>query len=138
MSDTDREVLGRAFHDYEAAVKAARALWTGAQEGTLREAATDFLIHVRELRRTGNVPASSPQPHAVTAAAPAAHRSPYAPSEKQLVFYRRLVQSPVFTEEERRRALEWLTANATRQTIKDQIDWLKQQVETRRSLNGGR
>jgi hypothetical protein len=38
----------------------------------------------------------------------------------------------VFTEEERKRALEWLATRATRQTIKDQIDWLKNQVEKRR------
>ena len=36
------------------------------------------------------------------------------------------------TEEERSRALDWLASKATRQTIKDQIDWLKRQVETRR------
>jgi hypothetical protein len=57
---------------------------------------------------------------------------PYAPTEKQLAFYQRLAESPVFTEEERRRALEWLATKATRQTIKDQIDWLKRQVETRK------
>jgi hypothetical protein len=39
----------------------------------------------------------------------------------------------VFTEEERRRALEWLATKATRQSIKDQIDWLKRQVETRKA-----
>ena len=57
---------------------------------------------------------------------------PYAPTEKQVAFYQRLAESPVFTEEERRRALEWLASRATRQTIKDQIDWLKRQVETRK------
>ena len=57
---------------------------------------------------------------------------PYSPTEKQLAFYQRLAESPVFTEEERKRALEWLTTKATRQTIKDQIDWLKRQVETRK------
>ena len=58
---------------------------------------------------------------------------PYAPTEKQVAFYQRLAESPVFSEEERRRALEWLATKATRQTIKDQIDWLKRQVETRRA-----
>jgi hypothetical protein len=38
----------------------------------------------------------------------------------------------VFTADERKRAMEWLATKATRQTIKDQIDWLKRQVETRR------
>jgi hypothetical protein len=56
----------------------------------------------------------------------------YAPTEKQIAFYQRLADSPVFSEEERKRALEWLGTKATRQTIKDQIDWLKRQVETRK------
>jgi hypothetical protein len=60
----------------------------------------------------------------------------YAPTEKQIAFYQRLAESPVFTEDERRRALEWLATRATRQTIKDQIDWLKRQVETRRASRG--
>jgi hypothetical protein len=59
-------------------------------------------------------------------------RGPYSPTEKQVAFYQRLAESPVFTEEERKRALDWLAAKATRQTIKDQIDWLKRQVETRK------
>ena len=62
---------------------------------------------------------------------------PYAPTEKQVAFYQRLAESPVFSEEERRRALEWLATKATRQTIKDQIDWLKRQVETRRANRAG-
>jgi hypothetical protein len=57
---------------------------------------------------------------------------PYAPTEKQVAFYQRLAASPVFTDEERGRALDWLATKATRQTIKDQIDWLKRQVETRK------
>jgi hypothetical protein len=57
---------------------------------------------------------------------------PYAPTEKQVAFYQRLAESPVFTEDERSRALDWLATRATRQTIKDQIDWLKRQVETRK------
>jgi hypothetical protein len=57
---------------------------------------------------------------------------PYSPTEKQVAFYQRLAASPVFTEDERKRALDWLAAKATRQTIKDQIDWLKRQVETRK------
>ncbi len=62
---------------------------------------------------------------------------PYAPTEKQVAFYQRLAESPVFTEEERKRALEWLAVKATRQTIKDQIDWLKRQVETRKANRAG-
>jgi hypothetical protein len=80
----------------------------------------------------------------VAASAPAVERSeavsrvgPYAPTEKQVAFYQRLAESPVFSEEERHRALEWLATKATRQTIKDQIDWLKRQVETRRAHRAG-
>jgi hypothetical protein len=62
---------------------------------------------------------------------------PYAPTEKQVAFYQRLAASPVFTEDERRRALDWLASKATRQTIKDQIDWLKRQVETRKPRTSG-
>lgn len=67
----DRELLARAYHDYEAAVKAARALWSGAPENILREAAADFLIHVRELRRTGNA-ATGAVPQSPTGEAPPA------------------------------------------------------------------
>jgi hypothetical protein len=66
-----------------------------------------------------------------------ARPGPYAPTEKQIAFYQRLADSPVFTDEERRRALEWLASKATRQTIKDQIDWLKRQVETRKIGSAG-
>jgi hypothetical protein len=62
---------------------------------------------------------------------------PYAPTEKQVAFYQRLAASPVFSEDERKRALDWLAAKATRQTIKDQIDWLKRQVETRKPGTAG-
>jgi hypothetical protein len=90
------------------------------------------------------VPTAEAAPAAPSAAAPAAAPAsevvtrvgPYAPTEKQVAFYQRLAESPVFTEEERRRALEWLATKATRQTIKDQIDWLKRQVETRRANRG--
>jgi hypothetical protein len=62
---------------------------------------------------------------------------PYSPTEKQVAFYQRLADSPVFSEEERSRALDWLATKATRQTIKDQIDWLKRQVETRKPRRAG-
>jgi hypothetical protein len=68
---------------------------------------------------------------------PVGRPGPYAPTEKQVAFYQRLAGSPVFTDEERTRALEWLATNATRQTIKDQIDWLKRQVETRKYRPAG-
>ncbi len=70
-------------------------------------------------------------------AAPVGRVGPYAPTDKQVAFYQRLAESPVFSEDERRRALEWLATRATRQTIKDQIDWLKRQVETRPSRSAG-
>lgn len=84
-------------------------------------------------------PASAYEPP-VTASVPGAEGvgrpGPYAPTEKQVAFYQRLADSPVFTDEERRRAFEWLATKATRQTIKDQIDWLKRQVETRKAGRG--
>jgi len=84
--------------------------------------------------------AAEAAPAATQPAAPAGEVvtrvGPYAPTEKQVAFYQRLAESPVFTEDERRRALEWLATKATRQTIKDQIDWLKRQVETRRANRG--
>lgn len=73
----------------------------------------------------------------VERAEPAGRVGPYAPTEKQVAFYQRLAESPVFSEEERRRALEWLATKATRQSIKDQIDWLKRQVETRKPRTSG-
>jgi hypothetical protein len=70
-------------------------------------------------------------------AEPVTRIGPYAPTEKQVAFYQRLAESPVFSEDERKRALEWLATKATRQTIKDQIDWLKRQVETRKASRSG-
>jgi hypothetical protein len=83
--------------------------------------------------------ALAPQPATPTSAHTevASRAGPYAPTEKQVAFYQRLADSPVFTDEERRRALDWLASKATRQTIKDQIDWLKRQVETRRTPRTG-
>ncbi len=79
-------------------------------------------------------PAARPEPARAERAATAG--GPYAPTEKQVAFFHRLADSPVFTDEERRAAYEWLARKATRQTIKDQIDWLKRQVETRRTHPG--
>jgi hypothetical protein len=93
---------------------------------------------MRSVSRTG--PAGSAPPAGSDRAADAARVNaelvgcpgPYAPTEKQVAFYQRLAASPVFSDEERSRALDWLATKATRQTIKDQIDWLKRQVETRK------
>jgi hypothetical protein len=83
---------------------------------------------------TAPAPSAEPAPVSRGEVPEAAGRvGPYAPTEKQVAFYQRLAESPVFTEEERDRAFEWLATKATRQTIKDQIDWLKRQVETRKS-----
>ena len=136
MSD---EFHAAAYRDYEAAVKTARALWPGAAEGTLREAAADVMVHVRELRRVAGASHDNASPSSgVSSSGPAqAPGGPYAPTEKQVAFYRRLIASSAFSEEERRRALEWLATKATKRTIKDQIDWLKRQVESRRSTTNG-
>jgi hypothetical protein len=82
-------------------------------------------------------PAAAPRPVAPERPEAPSRIGPYAPTEKQVAFYQRLAESPVFTDEERRRALEWLATKATRQTIKDQIDWLKRQVETRKARRAG-
>jgi hypothetical protein len=79
------------------------------------------------------VPTNVSGPNAPERREPIGRPGPYAPTEKQVAFYQRLAGSPVFTADERKRAMEWLATKATRQTIKDQIDWLKRQVETRRT-----
>jgi hypothetical protein len=90
-----------------------------AQPGTLKEA-----------ERRPSAPSVTDRPEVV------GRPGPYAPTEKQVAFYQRLADSPVFTDDERKRALDWLATKATRQTIKDQINWLKRQVETRKPRSG--
>jgi hypothetical protein len=80
--------------------------------------------------------APASRPDSARAERTATASGPYAPTEKQVAFFHRLADSPVFTDEERKAAYEWLSRKATRQTIKDQIDWLKRQVETRRTHPG--
>lgn len=104
-----------------------------AQPGTLRG--------VSKAQPAAPAPAAEAPVERVTPVPPAATETvarvgPYAPTEKQVAFYQRLAESPVFSDDERRRALEWLATKATRQTIKDQIDWLKRQVETRKANRG--
>jgi len=117
-------------HWYEAgAMKAARNARFRLIPGAVR---AQVIATARQAGQTRVVEAG-----AATSAAqwsqPVQRRGPHAPTEKQVAFYQRLAESPVFSEEERRRALEWLANRGTRQTIKDQIDWLKRQVETRRA-----
>jgi hypothetical protein len=81
----------------------------------------------------GLAKAAQSQPAATGVPEVVGRAGPYAPTEKQVAFYQRLADAPVFTDEERKRALDWLATKATRQTIKDQIDWLKRQVETRKT-----
>jgi hypothetical protein len=126
-------------HWYEAgAMKAARNARFRLIPGTVRAQV------IASARRGGLARVVEPQAAAAVAAAPApsipverveapSRVGPYAPTEKQVAFYQRLAESPVFSDEERRRALEWLASKATRQSIKDQIDWLKRQVETRKA-----
>ena len=82
--------------------------------------------------RPTNARPSAPKPQQAVGVQLENRSGPCSPTEKQLAFYQRLAESPVFTDDERKRALEWLATKATRQTIKDQIDWLKRQVETRK------
>ncbi len=126
-------------HWYEAgAMKAARNARFRLIPGNVR---AQIIATARQGGQARVVEAAAPASSAATA--PPAQEplaetrpGPYAPTEKQVAFYQRLAESPVFSEEERRRALEWLATRATRQTIKDQIDWLKRQVETRRASRG--
>jgi hypothetical protein len=130
-------------HWYEAgAMKAARNARFRLIPGTVRaqviaSARRGGLARVVEAQpaaRTTATPTPAPAPALPVERVEAASRvGPYAPTEKQVAFYQRLAESPVFSEEERRRALEWLASKATRQSIKDQIDWLKRQVETRKA-----
>lgn len=126
-------------HWYEAgAMKAARNARFRLIPGSVR---AQVIASARQSGQARVVEAqgssgSAPAP-TVERAEPVARVGPYAPTEKQVAFYQRLAESGVFSEEERRRALEWLATKATRQTIKDQIDWLKRQVETRRSHRAG-
>ena len=69
MSESDRDLLARVYHDAEAAAKAAKKLWPDAPPAVQREAAADFLVHVRELRRNGN--GSTPPAAGPTEPAPA-------------------------------------------------------------------
>lgn len=90
---------------------------------------------IERVARPAAAPVVLPEPSTTipdTWVEPIGRPGPYSPTEKQVAFYQRLAASPVFTDDERKRALDWLATKATRQTIKDQIDWLKRQVETRK------
>ncbi len=54
-----------------------------------------------------------------------------APSDKQVAFYHSLLKSSVFSEGERDAALTFLET-ATRHTIKERLDWLKHETQSRR------
>lgn len=127
-------------HWYEAgAMKAARNARFRLIPGSVRaqvmaRARTEGQTRIIERQPVRAEAAGTPADHEVAPEQRVARgSSPYAPTEKQVAFFQRLADSPVFTPEERKRALDWLASRATRQTIKDQIDWLKNQVEKRRS-----
>ncbi|MBA3521687.1 MAG: hypothetical protein H0T90_04180 [Gemmatimonadales bacterium] len=129
-------------HWYEAgAMKAARNARFRLIPGNVR---AQIIATARQSGNTRVIEAQAGALRGVAKATPVAERQeprtetvsragPYAPTEKQVAFYQRLADSPVFTDDERRRAFDWLATKATRQTIKDQIDWLKRQVETRKT-----
>jgi hypothetical protein len=118
-------------HWYEAgAMKAARNARFRLIPGQLRAQV------IAGARRSGQTRVLEPTPPPARTEV-VSRVGPYAPTEKQVAFYQRLADSPVFSEDERKRALEWLASKATRQTIKDQIDWLKRQVETRKANRAG-
>jgi hypothetical protein len=131
-------------HWYEAgAMKAARNARFRLIPGSVR---AQVIATARQSGQTRVIDAQPGSLRGVSKAAPerpveraeaVTRVGPYAPTEKQVAFYQRLAESPVFTDEERRRAFEWLATRATRQTIKDQIDWLKRQVEVRKANRAG-
>jgi hypothetical protein len=124
-------------HWYEAgAMKAARNARFRLIPGNIRAQVIASARQSGRARVVETASVSTP-PAAVERAESVSRVGPYAPTEKQVAFYQRLAESPVFADDERRRALEWLATKATRQTIKDQIDWLKRQVETRRASRVG-
>ena len=141
-------------HWYEAgAMKAARnarfRLIPGSVRaeviGRARESGRERVV-ARAPAPTAAQPVRSAEPVVPAASSPAPDpggasvmplTGPYAPTEKQVAFFRRLADSPVFTEAERKAATEWLASKATRQSIKSQIDWLKRQVEVRRGSESG-
>jgi hypothetical protein len=131
------EVIGRRGrqlnpHWYEhGAMKAARNARFRLIPGNVRAQVMGMARQSGQTRVVDRVRVSRPA-RAPERAETVGRPGPYSPTEKQVAFYQRLAASPVFTEEERKRALDWLATKATRQTIKDQIDWLKRQVETRK------
>ncbi len=122
-------------HWYEAgAMKAARNARFRLIPGNVR---AHVIASARQQGHARIVDAQAAAPATPVAASAVTKIGPYAPTEKQVAFFQRLAESPVFTEGERARAFDWLASEATRQTIKDQIDWLKRQVETRKSGQAG-
>ncbi|HYF40184.1 MAG TPA: hypothetical protein VD930_10875 [Gemmatimonadales bacterium] len=113
----------------------AQVMATARQSGLTRVVEAQPGAMARVAKSTeAPLPSNEPaiQVRAEPRSEPVGRPGPYSPTEKQVAFYQRLAASPVFTDEERKRALDWLATKATRQTIKDQIDWLKRQVETRK------
>lgn len=123
-------------HWYEhGAMKAARNARFRLIPGNVR-AQVIATARISGKTRVVEAKASPARPAATTTPEVVGRAGPYAPTEKQIAFYQRLADSPVFTDQERKRALDWLATKATRQTIKDQIDWLKREVETRKTRPG--
>jgi hypothetical protein len=56
----DRELLVQVHRDVEAALASAKKLWAAdAGDETLMRTAEMFMVHLRELRRNGRLPAST-------------------------------------------------------------------------------
>jgi len=104
---------GRDEGRAERPVPASSPGWYGRRSSAAR-ASRDIPGSSTRRAAQSNVPA--PQPATPTSARTevASRVGPYAPTEKQVAFYQRLADSPVFTDEERRRALDWLAGKATR------------------------
>lgn len=86
----------------------------------------------RPVPSQAHTPAPAGEARPAAAASGAASPNGNAPTEKQVAFYRRLLESHVWTEKEKEAQLAHL-ARLTRATIKDRIDWLKVELEKRKA-----
>ena len=122
-------------HWYEhGAMKAARNARFRLIPGKVRASVIEMARRtgaVRTLENGNGIQETPTKPEKNASGDSAMKPNPYAPTQKQVEFYRQLADHPSITVEERQRALTWLAEKATRQTIKDQISWLRRTIDSR-------